>query len=304
MKTKALQFRKRQIKMDDGATIALWDTGGKGRAVVMVHGFPENHQSWFPLLEYFAFKGRTHYRFIVYDLRGHGESSKTGEASLNRFFADHLALIKALKLGRYHLVGHDWGGAIALHTARYLPQSLRSLAVMDTNYWKVDFLGIWHLYFLNLPLIPQLTFRLMPDAVFEFGMKQAYYDFHKLPEEVRRSYLAMFSDESTTRYWIRLYRNLARMFLAQKIPGLHRFSPPSSVILPRTGKRAWQVPTTMIWGRNDRFTPVWVGKDIFKRLRQKTRTEFHTIPKAGHFVHVERPEKVAEILRGSWKGGG
>jgi pimeloyl-ACP methyl ester carboxylesterase len=103
------------------------------------------------------------YRLIVYDLRGFGESSRTGEASLNRFYYDHDTIISKLGLQRYHLVGHDWGGTIALDVARYKPETLLSLAVMNTNYWKTDVLGMWHMIFFNIPFLPTVVFSMIPD---------------------------------------------------------------------------------------------------------------------------------------------
>src|SRR5690348_12751483 len=106
------------VHMDDGARIAVWDSGGFGIPIVWVHGFPENRLCWRPVLASLITMTSENFRFVLYDLRGHGRSSATGEGSLARFYADHQTITTSLELGRYHLVGHDWGGAIALHVAR------------------------------------------------------------------------------------------------------------------------------------------------------------------------------------------
>src|SRR5579859_2921630 len=101
-------FTRKKIALEDGEEIIAYDSEGGGTPVVFIHGFPENHLSWKPLLERLGADGRLDFRWICYDLRGFGESSKRGEASLNRFFLDHQSVVAGLGIGRYHVVGHDW----------------------------------------------------------------------------------------------------------------------------------------------------------------------------------------------------
>jgi alpha-beta hydrolase superfamily lysophospholipase len=84
--------------------------GGKGPAVVLIHGFP---QDWF---EYYAIMPRLSEQFnvIAIDLRGVGGSTST----LNGYDAANMAedvhqLAAALKLERVYIVGHDIGGQVA-----------------------------------------------------------------------------------------------------------------------------------------------------------------------------------------------
>ena len=135
-------FFKKYITMNDGATIALWDTENEAMPLVFVHGFPENHHCWDHLISSLPDTVTKSFRLITYDLRGFGESSKLGEASINRLYEDHQAIVEILELQSYHFIGHDWGGALALQTARFKPQSLISATVMNTNFWKTDLSGM------------------------------------------------------------------------------------------------------------------------------------------------------------------
>lgn len=288
--------------MDDGAELSLWDTGGLKTPLVFIHGFPEDHHCWDNLLHKFGPQILKKYRIITYDLRGFGQSFKTGEASLNRFFCDLQNIVSFLGLPQYHLVGHDWGGAIALHTAKYLPESLVSLFVLNTNYWKTDFFGMWHLTFLNLPLIPRMVFRWYPELMYEFGLEKAYAHPEHLDEKTKKNYRKMFCDRATVSFWLKLYHNMAKTLAAQTIPGMHFLLKKSTVCLPERSPEAYHVPTTLIWGVKDRFNPVWIGRDMEKKLLHRgAAVKLHLVGDAGHFVQEDQPGEIARIIADNLK---
>jgi pimeloyl-ACP methyl ester carboxylesterase len=288
----------RLLTMPDGADIAVWDSGEEDRpAAAFVHGFPENRLCWAPVLDSLQPRD-SELRCVVYDLRGFGESAKTGEASWQQFVADHLELTRQLGLDRYHLVGHDWGAAIALHLARLAPETLLSATVLNTTFWKIDVLGMWHLWLMNLPLVPGYLFGRRSDWFFEKTMVASFNDPSRLPAASRASYLEMFRDREITRFWIALYRQTVRFMLRSALPRPLRGNLGASrVDLPRPSDRAFQVPTQLIWGADDTFCPLWVGRAIESRLRESGATvEFHEIADSGHFVTEERPDEVSRLL--------
>ena len=289
--------------MEDGEKIALWDNKQKGDIVIFIHGFPENHLCWKKLFKHLSSFSSTPYRFIAYDLRGYGESSKQGEATWQRFFQDHLNIVSSLGLVNYHLVGHDWGGAIALHVSRFFPETLRSVTVLNTNFWKTDLFGMWHLIFLNLPFIAPIVFRFFPEAFFNLVVVGSFKNSEALEKDVRQSYLNNFRDKESVRYWIRLYRGMARSLIGQYCP---RWLKPmlvrTKVQLPQRTDRAFQVPTALIWGKKDTFNPLWVGQDIYEKLKRRgVSINFHEIEDSGHFVQEEQPELVAKELLSHWE---
>ena len=292
-----MDLTRRTITANDGAKLVVWDNCNAGTPVVFVHGFPETHICWNPVIVTFDSHEIRHYRLIVYDLRGFGESSRTGEASLNRFYYDHDTIISKLELQRYHLVGHDWGGAIALHVARLKPETLLSLAVMNTNYWKTDVLGMWHMIFFNIPFLPTVVFRMIPDRLFKFGMLGAFVNRNRLALEARDSYLKMFQDRETTLYWTKLYRNMGRSLISQKSRALKRLALPNETALPVRSNSAYQMDISLIWGEKDRFNPIWICRDMEKQLKKRGATVSVDIAAdSGHFVQEEQPEKVATCL--------
>ncbi len=137
-------------------------TAGAGRPVVLLHGFPETHRSWDHQLPFLAEHG---FRVIAPDLRGYGESDRPhGGYDLDSLADDVAGLIDGACGGRAALVGHDWGGAIAWHTAARHPAKLESVVVMDCPHPALMARALrtnrrqlrrsWYMFFFQLPLLP------------------------------------------------------------------------------------------------------------------------------------------------------
>jgi lipase len=70
-------------------------------------------------------------RLVSVDLRGHGRSPWTPPWSLEQHVADALAVLDELGLTRVAVMGHSFGGAIALHLARHAPERVDRLILLD-----------------------------------------------------------------------------------------------------------------------------------------------------------------------------
>lgn len=103
--------------------------GGKGDAVILIHGFP---QDWF---EYHVIMPRLAKQFtvIAVDLRGVGGSTatETGYDAAN-MAEDIYQLTKLLSLKRVYIVGHDIGGHVAYAFTRRYPDPTRGAMILDT----------------------------------------------------------------------------------------------------------------------------------------------------------------------------
>lgn len=113
---------------DDRPEVALHyeDTGGDGRPVVLIHGWPLSGASWKDNAPALQAAG---YRVVTYDRRGFGESDKPLTGYTYDHFADDLAaLIDALGLEDVSLVGFSMGGGeIARYIARHGEGKLHSV---------------------------------------------------------------------------------------------------------------------------------------------------------------------------------
>ena len=118
---------ERMIDVDDARLHAM--AFGSGEPVIVVHGGPG-----FDSLHMLPLKDLSdEFRVIFYDQRATGRS--TGEVSkqtmtVDRFVEDLEAIRRHFNLQRMHLVGHSWGGGLAMHYAVKYPQRLKSFTVM------------------------------------------------------------------------------------------------------------------------------------------------------------------------------
>jgi pimeloyl-ACP methyl ester carboxylesterase len=107
---------------------------GHGRPVVLLHGFPDSGRLWRHQVMALAGAG---FQVIVPDLRGYGRSGKpeaVEDYSLVLLAGDVMAILAAEGIDRAHIVGHDWGAALAWALASLAPGSVDHLAVLSVGH--------------------------------------------------------------------------------------------------------------------------------------------------------------------------
>lgn len=115
------------------AKLTVW-TAGRGPAVLLVHGFPDDHSVWRHQVPALVQAG---YRVVVPDMRGCGESSMPPRVSDYRLafqIEDLQTVITALGLDEVHLVGHDLGAVIGWHVAMEHPELVRSYTALSVGH--------------------------------------------------------------------------------------------------------------------------------------------------------------------------
>jgi len=103
-----------------------------GELVLLLHGFPETSYAWRHQLEALAGAG---YRAVAFDQRGYSPGARPADVAayaMPNLVADVLGVADALGERRFHLVGHDWGGAVAWVTGALHPDRLLSLTSLST----------------------------------------------------------------------------------------------------------------------------------------------------------------------------
>jgi pimeloyl-ACP methyl ester carboxylesterase len=104
---------------------------GFGTPLILIHGLATNRAFWYAPI---AMRLAHRFQVIMYDLRGHGFSdmSASGYRPLD-MIADLKALMDNLDVDRAHIVGHSFGGAIALSFAAAHPQRTLTVCVADAR---------------------------------------------------------------------------------------------------------------------------------------------------------------------------
>ena len=126
----------RKITTAPGLTFDAWVEGRPdGELVLLLHGFPQSRHTWRHQLPALAAAG---YRAVAPDQRGYSPGARPDPADLSNYHYDRL-IADVIDLaaacghgnGRFHLVGHDWGGQVSWGVADRHPDRLASLTILS-----------------------------------------------------------------------------------------------------------------------------------------------------------------------------
>ena len=104
---------------------------GSGKDVVLIHGLAANHAFWNPQI---LLPLKREYRVTLYDMRGHGYSEMPPAGYTTKDMAEDLhQLLDHLNIPTANLIGHSFGGVVALHYATLYPGRVSSLVIADAR---------------------------------------------------------------------------------------------------------------------------------------------------------------------------
>jgi len=107
---------------------------GEGPAVVLLHGWPDSHDLWSDQIPALVAAG---YQVIAPDLRGFGASDKpesVGDYNILLLAGDVQGVLDHLGIERAHVIGHDWGAALAWAIGAFLPDRVDHLACLSVGH--------------------------------------------------------------------------------------------------------------------------------------------------------------------------
>ncbi|HHG5497689.1 TPA: alpha/beta fold hydrolase, partial [Pseudomonas aeruginosa] len=257
--------------------------------LLMVHGYPDNHETWLPLIRQLA--GR--YRIVAYDVRGAGASDKprwSRDYHLQRLSEDLQAVIRATSPVRpVHLLAHDWGsiqtwesvtdpqcrpliasytsisGPCLDHVGFWMREHLRQRSPKALKALFGQLLHSWYIAFFHTPVVPEL--------LWSAGLARLWPQFLKRAEGVRHPQVNP-TQASDGRHGVKLYRgNFIR-----------------SLFRPR--KRHTEVPVQLIVPTRDRY----VGAQLFQHLSLWAPRLWRREASVGHWQLLAEPEQLAGWL--------
>ncbi|HEY1604474.1 MAG TPA: alpha/beta hydrolase [Allosphingosinicella sp.] len=252
--------------------------GGKGPALVLIHGFP---QDWF---EYQLIMPRLAKRFTVVavDLRGIGGSKATASGYDAANMADDVhQLIEALKLQHVYVVGHDLGGQVAYALARRHPQDLRGAMILDSTIpgvagWDESMSGpaVWHVGFMQ---VPGLAEKLVA------GRQAAYlgyfFSFSKFTPGQRAHYLKAYNMPAQLHAVFEMYRAF-----------------PLNVKANAAQRQPDDVPLVLATGAKSPFAAMTAKMAAGLQSVGFSHVETETIPGAVHYDVQDQPDATATLI--------
>lgn len=265
-------------------------TGGSGPPCLLLHGYPETGETWRHVVPALL----PHRTVYVPDLRGWGESEKPagGPYSGRVMLEDVLALIEKLGIAPCDVVGHDWGAGLVLGMIIGRPELVRRAVNINMGYRRFVKTAPLHIYFFNLPVLPDLLFRFASDAWVRFLFRWWGARPEAFPKETLRFYADAHRKPGAREATLAYYRSL-KPFRRRK----RRFGKPAS------GPRMTEVPVPyrVIWGEAERVSPMQNAAWMMEDLRG---IDLVTIPGVGHFPQEEAPEETARLIRDFLVGSG
>lgn len=124
------------LKTSDDVDISYdIDRSGKG-CIVLLHGLGGNLTAWNPVRQHLRYAG---FKTLAVNLRGHADSGRPHKKSgynFKRIAKDVEEILDFEKVNKYVLVGHCFGGVIALYIASENQKQVEELILINTTYKK------------------------------------------------------------------------------------------------------------------------------------------------------------------------
>lgn len=291
-------FPMQRVALSTGVELDVVAAGSPTNPpVILLHGFPESHRTWRHQIPALA----VDHFVLAPDQRGYARSSKPERVenyTPDKLVADILALADRFDIGRFTLVGHDWGGAIAWMAALQHPDRVNRLIIANAPH---PFLFQKTLFddpaqraasqyiraFRNLDLDKHIE-TIGLEAFFDGSFMQ-HTDFEKVAPE-KPVYLEQWGQPGAMTAMLNWYRASAVQVpeMGENAPRPAFLDAPFPPII---------VPTLVIWGMRDKALLPSQLDGLEALVPDLTVTKVD----AGHFVPWEAPEAVTAAMR-DWLG--
>lgn len=251
--------------------------------VVFLHGFPEFWYEWSEYIEPFVDAG---YRVLAPDQRGYNRSEKPDGIRpyrLSRLSKDVVSLIETEGRESAHVIGHDWGAAVAWDLALRHPNAVDRLGIINVPHPSV-FLDTLrsnltqlsksrYMLFFQLPNLPEWYVRRTDFEPWVNTMREGSRSETFTEQEFER-YRSAWAQAGAPTAMINWYRALL----------WHRSEPPRE----RVG-----APTRIVWGENDHAL---VPEMAERSLDYCEHGDLERFERATHWITHERTERVTTLL--------
>ena len=255
-----------------------YEEQGAGPPLLLLHGLGESIFTWHEILPALAAR----HRVIALDLKGFGRSEKPFDGAYSA--DDHAALVARFIVARglsgVTLVGHSFGGTVALRTA--LAEGIagtgrvRRVAVIGAP--ALPHATARHLDLVLTPVIPDTVAALLPpDAVARLLLREAMGG-RTPPERLVEGYAAPYHDPGAMRAFLATARAIVGERDAEEVAARYR---------------RLKQPVLVVWCRKDPIVPLRSGRRLAAAL---PRARLAVIEGCHHLPQHERPRQLVRTL--------
>jgi len=244
-----------------------WHREGQGPALVLLHGFTEDHRVW----RHISAALSDRYTLILPDLHGSGGSDwPEGGSSMEKMAEGVKLILEHEKIEQAVVIGHSMGGYVALAIAEKYPEQCLALGLFCSHPFADDD---------NKRANRDRTMALIREK----GNGQFINSF--IP--------GLFASENVNEMAdvIQTLKNINLSFSPEahimQLQAMRNRTDRSSLL------RKWIKPMLVVGGLND---PILPYTTVLEAAVLAPITVFHGIPAAGHMVHYEKPEKTIALV--------
>jgi pimeloyl-ACP methyl ester carboxylesterase len=253
--------------------------GGAGPVLLLLHGIGDSSRTWIPAMR--LLQGS--YTMLAPDLPGHGNSSSPlGDYSLGNHASSMRDLLDLLSIERVTVVGHSFGGGVAMQFAYQFPSRCERLVLVDAGGLGREVNWILRLATIPaaeyvMPMLFPVLMRRWGDSVARFlcdwGIRNAR------AAEMWRSYRAL-TDPGNRAAFVRTARAVID-------PGGQSVSAVNRLYLVAL------IPTLIVWGGQDKIIPLVHACQAHEAI---PNSRLEVMEGAGHAPHMDDPARFAGIL--------
>ena len=258
---------------------------GTGEPVLLIHGFGASSYSWRHVIEPLAQNNRV----ITVDLKGFGDSPKPRDDAYSVYEQARLVrnFILENDLQNLHIVGHSYGGGVALAVSIYLsasnPGLQKSLVLIDSVAYPQELPGFVKI--LATPVLgPLITYAVPNTFQVKNLLQKVYFNDDLIPQEAIDHYAADLGKPDAKYALLTSVRQILPTDLQQ-------FS---------ENYASLTIPTLIIWSREDEIVPLAVGKRLHENL---PNSRLVIMSDVGHAVQEEKPALLLPHLRNFLEAG-
>ncbi len=255
-------------------------TAGDGPVLLMLHGMASSSETWRHVFRQLSQR----FTVVAPDLLGHGDTAKPRtEYSLGANANVLRDLLALLGHERATVVGHSYGGGVAMQFAYQFPDRCERLGLVGSGGLGLEVNPLLRL--LTLPGAEHLLPIFCSDRLRDTGSRLAAWIARRgvraspVVEEIWRGYSSLTNAEGRTAF----FKTLRAVIDHEG----------QSVCASDRLYLTCAVPTLIVWGEDDAIIPVRHAHEAHEAI---PGSRLYTFEGVGHYPHCEMPERFANLL--------